>query len=133
MDCSLPGSSVHGICQARVLEWVAIAFSHLKWQTSVIARLQLRLNGGPVLQLIYNSVLFGKQRKIHPRDVRASQPKRKEGLNFASSFDMLCLLTLSLPYVIWASQGLFLLPEVLTLVLGLSFVLFLQASPFFFF
>ena len=26
MDCSLPGSSVHGIFQARVLEWVAIAF-----------------------------------------------------------------------------------------------------------
>ena len=27
MDCSLPGSSVHGISQARVLEWVAITFS----------------------------------------------------------------------------------------------------------
>ena len=27
MDGSLPGSSVHGIFQARVLEWVAIAFS----------------------------------------------------------------------------------------------------------
>ena len=27
MDCSLPGFSVHGIVQARVLEWVAIAFS----------------------------------------------------------------------------------------------------------
>ena len=27
MDCSPPGSSVHGICQARVLEWDAIAFS----------------------------------------------------------------------------------------------------------
>ena len=26
-DCGLPGSSVHGIFQARVLEWVAIAFS----------------------------------------------------------------------------------------------------------
>ena len=26
-DCSPPGSSVHGIFQARVLEWVAIAFS----------------------------------------------------------------------------------------------------------
>ena len=26
MDCSPPGSSVHGIFQARVLEWVAIAF-----------------------------------------------------------------------------------------------------------
>ena len=30
MDCSLPGSSVHGIFQARVLEWVAIAFSGVK-------------------------------------------------------------------------------------------------------
>ena len=27
MDCSPPGSSVHGIFQARVLEWGAIAFS----------------------------------------------------------------------------------------------------------
>ena len=32
MDCSLPGSSVHGICQARVLEWGAIAFSSNKSQ-----------------------------------------------------------------------------------------------------
>ena len=27
LDCSLPGSLVHGIFHARVLEWVAIAFS----------------------------------------------------------------------------------------------------------
>ena len=27
MDCGLPGSSVHGIFQARVLEWGAVAFS----------------------------------------------------------------------------------------------------------
>ena len=27
MDCSLPGSSIHGIFQARALEWGAIAFS----------------------------------------------------------------------------------------------------------
>ena len=27
MDCSLPGSSVHGILQARIPEWVAISFS----------------------------------------------------------------------------------------------------------
>ena len=27
LDCSLPGSSVHGILQARILEWVAISFS----------------------------------------------------------------------------------------------------------
>ena len=30
MDCSLPGLSVHGIFQARVVEWGAIAFSNLK-------------------------------------------------------------------------------------------------------
>ena len=35
MDCSLPGSSTHGIFQARVLEWVAITFSE--------ARISLRL------------------------------------------------------------------------------------------
>ena len=39
MDCSLPGSSVHEIFQARVLEWGAIAFSYLAikskpWYTS---------------------------------------------------------------------------------------------------
>ena len=27
MDCSSPGSSVHGILQARILEWIAIPFS----------------------------------------------------------------------------------------------------------
>ena len=27
MDCKLPGSSIHGIFQARVLEWGAMAFS----------------------------------------------------------------------------------------------------------
>ena len=32
MDCSLPGSSIHGIFQARVLEWVATAFSPKKLQ-----------------------------------------------------------------------------------------------------
>ena len=26
MDCSLSGSSIHGIFQARVLEWIAVAF-----------------------------------------------------------------------------------------------------------
>ena len=32
MDCSLPGSSVHGVFQARVLEWGAITFSE-RWLT----------------------------------------------------------------------------------------------------
>ena len=36
MDCSLPGFSVHGILQARTLEWVAISFSNAwKWKVKV--------------------------------------------------------------------------------------------------
>ena len=33
MDCSLPSSSVHGILQARILEWVAIPFARESSQT----------------------------------------------------------------------------------------------------
>ena len=40
MDCSLPGSSVHGIFQARVLEWGAIAFSILWSQLWTYIRVQ---------------------------------------------------------------------------------------------
>ena len=44
MDCSPPGSSVHGIFQSRVLEWGAIAFSELRVQTC--------LKYGAILELI---------------------------------------------------------------------------------
>ena len=47
MDCSLPGSSTHGIFQARMLEWVAIAFS------DEIIRLHLILLLIPALLNIY--------------------------------------------------------------------------------
>ena len=36
MDCSLPGSSAHGIFQARVLEWGVIALETLKYQSQII-------------------------------------------------------------------------------------------------
>ena len=50
MDCSLPGSSVHGIFQARVLEWGAIAFSILLALFYHFRRVNgdlLRLSGSP--------------------------------------------------------------------------------------
>ena len=37
MDCSLPGSSVHGVSQARILEWGAIAFSGYADDTTPMA------------------------------------------------------------------------------------------------
>ena len=56
MDCILPGSSAHGIFQARVLEWGAIAFSgisnyltskpeiQIKWNPSFLLRQEVKHN-----------------------------------------------------------------------------------------
>ena len=45
VDCSPPGSSVHGIFQARVLEWGAIAFSIRKTNSGRLLGLPRRLSG----------------------------------------------------------------------------------------
>ena len=48
MDCSPPGSSVHGIFQARVLEWLAIAFSvftcKIYWTLPLSLKVPLRVS-----------------------------------------------------------------------------------------
>ena len=41
MDCSLPGSSIHRIFQARVLEWVAISFSRAISSVQSLSRVRL--------------------------------------------------------------------------------------------
>ena len=41
MDCSLPGSSIHGIFQARILEWVAISFPRASLSMSRFASMQV--------------------------------------------------------------------------------------------
>ena len=46
MDCSLPGSSIHGIFQARVLEWGAIALSDIYIYTYIFHNfINLSFNG----------------------------------------------------------------------------------------
>ena len=44
MDCSLPGSSIHGIFQAKVLEWGAIAFSEVNPRSSYSTNLTQTLD-----------------------------------------------------------------------------------------
>src|SRR5574341_1322857 len=58
MDCSLPGSSVHGSLQARVLEWVAIAFSNLD---SILKSRDITLptKVGLVKALVFPVVMYG--------------------------------------------------------------------------
>ena len=42
MDCSLPVSSVHGISQTRILEWVAISFSIFRLTSCFVVKLVFR-------------------------------------------------------------------------------------------
>ena len=57
MDCSLPGSSIHGIFQARVLEWGAIAFS-IRCLIHTILHLDLLLSSVSLLSLSTPSPLL---------------------------------------------------------------------------
>ena len=50
-DCSLPGFSVHGIFQARVLEWGAIVFSGEQYE-SPLKKLKLELPHDPAVTLL---------------------------------------------------------------------------------
>ena len=62
MDCSWPGSSVHGIFQARVLEWGAIAFSDQNMQVLSFSMNTLPPNDiRNVLLLIFKEMIPYKQ------------------------------------------------------------------------
>ena len=63
MDCSLPGSSVHGFFQARVLKWVVIAFSTVQ-ANSVILGKSLPLCGAQPLYLCVGGGYGGEGRKV---------------------------------------------------------------------
>ena len=56
MDCSLPGSSIHGIFQARVLEWGAISFANICQYHHSIYLLSLPLCTHKFIFYIYNSI-----------------------------------------------------------------------------
>ena len=58
MDCSLPGSSIHGIFQARVLEWGAIAFSDTSLQGSQMVS---TLNSNQAFLLIREVGIFSSK------------------------------------------------------------------------
>ena len=62
MDCSLPGSSIHGIFQARVLKWGAIAFSRelvreYKFSAPIAPKLPIRTCGDGTLLPVFLQAL----------------------------------------------------------------------------
>ena len=60
MDCSLPGSSIHGIFQARILEWGAIAFSMTNLDSIFKSRyITLQTKVCLVKAMIFPVVMYG--------------------------------------------------------------------------
>ena len=72
MDCSLPGSSVRGIFQSRVLEWVAIAFSAAYLRLLIFLPAVLIpacASFSPAFLLMYSAYKLHKQVTIYSLDV----------------------------------------------------------------
>ena len=68
MDCSLAGSSIHGIFKARVLEWVGISFSNAwKWKVKVksLSHVQLLVSPWTAAYQAPPSMGFGLKVKWH--------------------------------------------------------------------
>ena len=62
VDCSLPGSSAHGILQARILEWVAISFSRGEVTSSLLMKernvSKIREWHRPLTDKMYFEIIF---------------------------------------------------------------------------
>ena len=69
MDCSLPGSSIHGISQARVLGWVAIAFS-LNQPTITFLRAQVQAQRSQAtFKIIQINIIQNKMKENYCREL----------------------------------------------------------------
>ena len=59
-DCSLPGSSIHGIFQERVLEWGAIASPMIRLDSIIKSRdITLLMKGHIVNAIVFPVVMYG--------------------------------------------------------------------------
>ena len=73
MDCSLPGSSIHGIFQPRVLEWAAIAFSGYADDTTLISESEEELKS-VLMKVKEESEKVGLKLNIQKTKIMASSP-----------------------------------------------------------
>ena len=77
MDCSPPGSSVHGILQARVLEWGAIAFSHCSSKALLYSHLTLAIEIG-YFKIQCSRLMLTWNRKQQPTPVFLPENFRRQ-------------------------------------------------------
>ena len=78
MDCSPPGSSVHGIFQARVLEWVAISYARLYEAQDRMKITQRNINN---LRCIDDATLMAEsEEKLRTLLMKVKEESEKAGL-----------------------------------------------------
>ena len=79
LDCSLPGSSLHGILQARILEWVAIPFSTKR---GLMASTSLGCEGAQERQRLLKfspQGLVPRKSSIHSKFIASSDQEHSQG------------------------------------------------------
>ena len=86
MDCSLPGSSVHGIFQARVLEWGAIAFSVQAYNNRPIMVQGFTVCGHGIPLLILTRILHSKS-QCYPNFAAAAAKSLQSCLTLCDPID----------------------------------------------
>ena len=92
VDCSLPGSTVHGILQARILEWVAIPFSRRIFPTQGLnpgllhcrqILYCLSYQGSPnITQLVI--IMLGLEARSHESEPRSQSSRPSAEVNVCS-------------------------------------------------
>ena len=106
MDCSPPGSSVHGIFQARALEWVAISFSNAwRWKVKVKSLSRLRLFATPWTVAYQAPPSMGFSRQEYWSGVPVPSPSHGfqwEGLRKADGFSLFGPLPKSVGWLLGA-------------------------------
>ena len=74
MDCNQPASSVHGISQTRILEWIAISFSSRSSQPFFTSLLHWRADSLPVSHLRSPIFLYCSVTKSCPTHLQHARP-----------------------------------------------------------
>ena len=93
MDCSLPGSSIHGIFQARVLEWGAIAFSKIQCNSNPNARRVLFLSLVKIIKLNLKFQLKCKGYRIAQPTLKKTKVKELTLLDFKCYYNAIVIKT----------------------------------------
>ena len=85
MDCHLPGSSAHGIFQARVLEWGAIAFSNTAHNKILFNRVYI-LHREYYLDIKRNEVLMYTTTSKNLENLMPGERKQTQGATYMIVF-----------------------------------------------